>query len=119
MSCSELRRTGIDPLSNVWSLDIYGDPSASGFDIGVGSIARQLDSSVPGALWAKTGTAITAWTALFFGPNRAIVVTDLPDLSATINAQVVDAVTNPFTTPPGLTTPDDFKFGLKAGLGSL
>lgn len=115
----EIRRTGIDVPNNVWSLDIYGDPSVSGFDIGVGSIARQWDGTVPGGMWTKVGPLVTDWTAIYFGAQRALTTADLPDLSQTINTQLVDAVTNPFTAPPGLTSPDDALFQLKTGVARL
>lgn len=125
---SEIRRTGIDVLkygpqaNGVFFLDIYGDPSdltTGGFDVGIGSIARRWDGTYAGAMYTKIGALATDWVAIYFGLSRALSVTDLPDLSAVINAEMIDAVSNPFTAAPGLTTPDDMRFALKTGFNSL
>ena len=112
MAVAEISRTGVDVLSNVWDFRIYGDPSVSGFVAGVGSRAVQFDSSPVGAVWAKTGTNATDWTQVQYGPGNPITVAALPDLSGTIDAQMLDLLTNPFAAPPGLTPLVDLQFAL-------
>lgn len=121
---AELRRLGIDPTQGVWFFTLQGDPSVSGFQAGVGSIATQVDSSPPGVVFYKVGPNPTDWNPLFFdGTRRVISVLDLPDISSPVQRRVMDLLTNPVLADQALKdtldlrdgTIDDVKFAFAAG----
>ena len=82
MSLVVRSRTGIEPANDTCVYDGWGDPSVFGLTAGLGSVYTQLDSSPPGDLWTKTGTAATAWTLQLTLPNAASSVT--PDQTAAL-----------------------------------